>query len=59
MNFSNQLSGIAAPIITGYIVTATHSFASAFIASATYLAIGVAGYAFLLARIEPWPSVAS
>jgi len=55
MNFSNQLSGIAAPIITGYIVVATHSFASAFITSATYLAIGVAGYAFLLSDIEPWP----
>jgi ACS family D-galactonate transporter-like MFS transporter len=54
MNLSNQLSGIAAPIITGYIVAATHSFASAFIASATYLAIGVAGYALLLGRIEPW-----
>jgi MFS family permease len=56
MNFSNQLSGIAAPIVTGYIVAATHSFAAAFVTSAVYLAIGVAGYAFLLNRIEPWPA---
>jgi len=55
MNFSNQLSGIAAPIITGYLVAATHNFASAFIASSIYLVIGLAGYAFLLGRIEPAP----
>ena len=30
VNFSNQISGIAAPIITGYVVAATHSFAWAF-----------------------------
>lgn len=54
MNFSNQLSGIAAPVITGYVVAATHSFAAAFIVAAVYLAIGVAGYAFLLNRIKPW-----
>ena len=54
MNFSNQLSGIAAPIATGYLVTATHTFAAAFIASAAYLLVGLAGYAFLLGRIEPW-----
>ena len=56
MNFSNQLSGIAAPILTGYLVTATHSFAAAFIASAAYLVIGLAGYAFLLGPIHPWPA---
>ncbi|MGI8772695.1 MAG: MFS transporter [Acidobacteriaceae bacterium] len=58
MNFSNQLSGIAAPIITGYLVVATHSFASAFVASAAYLLIGLAGYAFLLGRIQPWERAA-
>ncbi len=30
VNFSNQLSGIAAPIATGYVVAATHSYAWAF-----------------------------
>jgi MFS transporter, ACS family, D-galactonate transporter len=55
MNFSNQLSGIAAPIITGYVVAATHSFAWAFGVSAAYLLVGIAAYGFLLGRIEPMP----
>jgi ACS family D-galactonate transporter-like MFS transporter len=53
VNFSNQISGIAAPIVTGYLVRATHSFAWAFGVSAVYLVIGIAGYIFLLGRIEP------
>jgi sugar phosphate permease len=56
LNFSNQLSGIAAPIITGYLVEAQHSFAWAFGVSAIYLVIGITGYIFLLGRIEPIPS---
>jgi MFS family permease len=55
VNFSNQLSGIAAPIITGYLVTARQSFAWAFGVSAIYLVIGIAGYIFLLGRIERIP----
>jgi MFS family permease len=53
VNFSNQLSGIAAPIVTGYLVTARQSFAWAFGASAVYLVIGIAAYIFLLGKIEP------
>jgi MFS family permease len=53
MNFSNQLSGIAAATITGYLVTARHSYAWAFGLPAIYLAIGIAAYIFLLGRIEP------
>jgi ACS family D-galactonate transporter-like MFS transporter len=53
LNFSNQLSGIAAPILTGYLFSATHSFAWAFGAAAIYLVIGIAAYVFLLGRIEP------
>ena len=44
MNFSNQISGIAAPVITGYVVAATQSFAWAFGVSAIYLLIGIAAY---------------
>jgi MFS transporter, ACS family, D-galactonate transporter len=55
INFSNQLSGIAAPIITGYLVAARQSFAWAFGVSAVYLIIGIAGYIFLLGRIEQMP----
>jgi ACS family D-galactonate transporter-like MFS transporter len=55
INFSNQLSGIAAPIITGYLVANRQSFFWAFGVSAIYLLIGIAGYVFLLGRIEQMP----
>jgi MFS transporter, ACS family, D-galactonate transporter len=53
LNFGNQLAAIAAPIATGYIADATHSFAWAFAAAAAFLLAGIAGYVFLLGRIEP------
>jgi MFS family permease len=52
LNFSNQLSGIAAPIITGYLVSASHSFTGAFTVAGTYLAIGVCAYLFLLRDMD-------
>lgn len=55
VNFSNQISGIAAPIITGYLVEARHSFGWAFGVSAVYLVVGIAGYIFLLGKIERIP----
>ena len=58
MNFCNQLSAIAAPIVTGYIVEATHSFVWAFVAATVFLLIGIAGYVFLLDRMEPIPEPA-
>jgi len=53
MNFASQLSAIAAPIVTGYLVAAHQSYAWAFGVAAIYLLIGVAGYVFLLGKIEP------
>ncbi len=55
MNLSNQLSGIAAPIVTGFIVSATKNFQWAFLAAAAYLTIGIASYIFLLGEITPIP----
>src|SRR5580700_277758 len=55
VNFGSQLAAIAAPIATGYIAQATHSFFWAFGTAAAFLAAGIAGYAFLLARIESIP----
>ncbi|MGB7266399.1 MAG: MFS transporter, partial [Terracidiphilus sp.] len=52
INFSGQVSGIAASILTGYLVSATHSYAWAYGVAAAYLAVGIAGYVFLLGRIE-------
>ena len=55
MNFASQLAAISAPIVTGYVVARTRSFAGAFILAAIFLVIGIAAYAFLLGRIEPIP----
>ncbi len=56
INFCSQiLAAIAAPIFTGYIVQSTHSFSGAFIAATAFLVIGIAGYIFLLGRIEAIP----
>jgi sugar phosphate permease len=58
LNFCNQLSGIAAPIVTGYVVQATHSFFWAFAAAGIFLLIGIAGYIFLLGSMDPVPEPA-
>ena len=58
LNFCNQLSGIAAPIITAYIVQATHSFFLAFGAAGAFLVIGIGGYIFLLGSMAPIPEPA-
>jgi sugar phosphate permease len=55
VNFSGQIGAISAPIVTGYIVAATHSFAAAFVTAAAVLLLGIAGYIFLLGRIEAIP----
>jgi MFS family permease len=55
-NFSSQVSGIVAPIVTGYLVTARHSFGWAFGVAGIYLSIGISAYIFLLGRIERIPS---
>jgi len=51
-NFCGQLSAISAPIITGYIVSATHSFAAAFAVATGILLLGIASYGFLLGGLE-------
>jgi sugar phosphate permease len=52
MNFSNQLSGIAASTITGYLFAAGQ-VAWVFGIAGIYLAVGICAYIFLLGRIEP------
>jgi len=51
INFSGQVSGIAASILTGYLVAASHSYKWAFAVAGAYLAIGIAAYLFLLGEI--------
>jgi MFS transporter, ACS family, D-galactonate transporter len=58
VNCCGQIAAISAPIVTGYIVSATHSFSAAFATSTAILFVGIAGYLFLLGRIEPNPELA-
>jgi MFS family permease len=58
LNFGNQLAAIGAPIATGYIAQATHSFFWAFGAAGMFLMAGIGGYALLLGRIEVIPEPA-
>ncbi|MEK6397414.1 MAG: MFS transporter, partial [Terriglobus sp.] len=53
INFSNQISAILAPIVTGYTVGATHSYTLAFAIPAVYIVLGILSYIVLLGRIEP------
>jgi MFS family permease len=52
MNFINNLMGIAAPIVTGFLVGGTGSFAIAFLVAGAVLLIGILSYLFLLGEIE-------
>ncbi len=52
VNFSNQLSGISAAIVTGYLVEAHHNFVGAFGVAVVYLAVGISSYIWLVGRIE-------
>jgi ACS family D-galactonate transporter-like MFS transporter len=55
VNLCGQIAAISAPIVTGYIVSVTHSFAAAFVTATVILLLGIGGYIFLLGRIEPIP----
>lgn len=52
MNFFNNVMGILAPIVTGFIVAGTGSFAIGFIVAAVILAVGIICYVALLGTIE-------
>lgn len=58
MNFSNNMMGVVAPIVTGFVVGRTHSFVDAFLVAGLVLLVGVASFVFLLGRIEPLPEPA-
>jgi MFS transporter, ACS family, D-galactonate transporter len=55
MNFANNMMGVVAPIVTGFVVGSTHSFVGAFLVAGLVLIVGVAAFVFLLGRIEPLP----
>ncbi len=53
MNFFNNLMGVVAPVTTGYIVGATHSFTGAFLIAGVVLIVGIIAYVILLGRLAP------
>ena len=55
VNFCNNLMGVAAPVVTGFIVGLTHSFAGAFLVAGVVLVVGIFAYVVVLGRIEPIP----
>jgi Sugar phosphate permease len=55
-NFFNNMSGIAAPVITGYIVAGTGSFAAAFAVAGVALLLGILSFTILLGSLEPIPN---
>jgi MFS family permease len=55
MNFASQISAISAPVVTGYVVGRTGSYAWAFGVAAIFLAVGIASYSLLLGNMEPVP----
>ena len=58
MNFANNMMGVVAPIVTGFVVGSTHAFVNAFLVAGLVLVAGIAAFIFLLGRIEPLPEPA-
>ena len=52
VNCVANVPGVLAPVMTGYLVGSTQSFARAFVVGAAILLGGIASYVFLLGRIE-------
>ena len=52
MNFSNQISAIAAPIVTGWVVERTGSYMWAFVIPTVYILVGIVAYMTMLRRVE-------
>lgn len=53
MNCIGQIGAILAPLITGFTVQSSGSFAPAFIAAAVVLVLGILSFALVLGKIEP------
>jgi ACS family D-galactonate transporter-like MFS transporter len=55
MNFLNNMMGVVAPVTTGYVVGATHSFTGAFLIAGIVLIVGIGAFVFLLGNLVPIP----
>ncbi len=56
MNFFNNLAGIIAPLVAGYVLDTTKSFVLNFIIAAVVLVLGILCYLLLLGKIEQLPA---
>ncbi|WP_308161528.1 MFS transporter [Mycolicibacterium goodii] len=56
VNFIANLIGIAAPIVTGFVVDRTGSFAGAFLVTGVVLIAGIISYTLVLGRMERMPA---
>lgn len=54
-NFFNNMSGAAAPVITGYIISETGSFALAFACAGVAQLIGILSFTMVLGSFDPVP----
>lgn len=52
MNFFNNIMGILAPIVTGYIAGGTGSFGLGFLVAGIVLVVGILSYLFLLGNLQ-------
>jgi dipeptide/tripeptide permease len=55
MNFFNNMMGVAAPVITGYAVSASGTYTLSFLIAGIVLLVGIVSYVFVLGRLEPIP----
>ncbi|WP_298282607.1 MFS transporter [Acidocella sp.] len=53
MNFLNNMMGVVAPIVTGFIVGSGNNFETAFLVAGIVLLVGIFFYVVVLGRIEP------
>lgn len=52
-NTVSNIGGVVGPIVTGAIVSATHSFVPALVLSSALIAVAILNYLFLLGKVEP------
>ena len=52
-NFAGNVSGLLAPIITGYLLQATGSFVAALVVAGGMVLLGAASYLFIVGKVEP------
>jgi ACS family D-galactonate transporter-like MFS transporter len=56
MNFFNNVAGIIAPLVAGFVLDTTKSFVLNFIIAAIILILGILCYLLLLGKIEQLPA---